>query len=130
MANVLIVDDDADTVNLETDLLESAGYVIQTGGNGAEGLRSLEKGRLPDCIVLDVDMPVLSGPGMAHEMLLHDAGQDKIPIVLVSGRDDVAQVAARMGTKYFLKKATPGYAKNLLETVACALAERQTPVAA
>ena len=130
MANVLIVDDHVDTVELETDLLESAGHRVQTGFNGAEGLKSLAKGRLPDCIVLDVDMPVLSGPAMAHEMLLHDAGGEKIPIVLVSGRDDLAAVAGRMGTPYFLTKGTPGYATSLLEILGRALGERRPPAAA
>jgi len=47
--------------------------------------------------VLDVDMPVLGGPGMAHKMLLHDAGEQNIPILLMSAREDLAQVAGRMG---------------------------------
>jgi CheY-like chemotaxis protein len=78
MANVLIVDDDLDTVELSRELLESAGHLIQTGHTGEEGLKSLDAGPLPDCVMLDVDMPVLSGPGMAHQMLLHDAGEERI----------------------------------------------------
>jgi CheY-like chemotaxis protein len=74
MANVLVVDDSPDTLALTTELLESAGYKIRTGYNGRDGLKSLDEGPLPDCVLLDVDMPVLDGPGMAHEMLLHDAG--------------------------------------------------------
>ena len=85
MANVLIVDDDSDTVECSRELLESAGHKIQTGYNGEDGLKSLDAGPLPDCILLDVDMPVLNGPGMAHQMLLHDAGEERIPILLVSG---------------------------------------------
>lgn len=132
MASVLIVDDQSDIVELSTELLESAGHRVQTGRNGEEGLRSLAAGPLRDCVLLDVDMPVLrlSGPGMAHRMLLHDAGEDRIPILLVSERDDLAEVAGRIGTPYFLAKATPDYGRTLLAILDRALRERRAPAAA
>jgi hypothetical protein len=67
---------------------------------------------------------------MAHEMFLHDAGEEKIPILLVSGRDDLADIAQRMGTPYFLAKATPDYGRTLLTTLDRALRERKAPAAA
>jgi FixJ family two-component response regulator len=130
MANVLIVDDDSDTVECSRELLESAGHRIQTGYNGEEGLKSLNAGPLPDCVLLDVDMPVLSGPEMVHRMLLHDAGEEKIPILLVSGRGNLSEVAGRMGTPYFLMKATPDFGTTLLKILDRALRERRAPLAA
>lgn len=130
MANVLIVDDNLDTLELTIELLESAGHRVQTGHNGAEGLKSLAAGPLPDCVVLDVEMPVLSGPAMAHYMLLHDAGEEKIPIVLVSARDDLSEVAGRIGTPYFLAKGVPDYGKALLKLLDRALGERLAPASA
>jgi CheY-like chemotaxis protein len=127
MANVLIVDDDSDTVEISTALLESSGHRVRTGYNGEEGLKSLGEGKLPDCVLLDVDMPVLSGPGMVHQMLLHDAGEEKIPIVLVSARSDLPEVARRIGTRYFLAKASPDYGDNLLRILGRALRERRAP---
>jgi len=130
MANVLIVDDNPDTVILCTELLESVGHCITKGFSGEEGLRSLRSGPLPDCVLLDVDMPVLSGPEMVRCMLLRDAGAEKIPIVLVSGRVDLCTVARRMGTPYFLAKGIYGYGEALLRILARALAERRAPSAA
>jgi CheY-like chemotaxis protein len=130
MANVLIVDDNPDNVELSAELLESAGHCITKRFNGEEGLKSLNAGPLPDCVLLDVDMPVLSGPEMAHRMLLHGAGQERIPILLVSGRDDLPAVAARMGTPYFLRKACPDYGEALLKVLDRALRERRAPAAA
>ena len=130
MATILIVDDDLDCLDLCRELLESAGHRIRTGHSGKEGLQSLATGPLPDCVLLDVDMPVQTGPEMAHQMLLNDAGEEKIPIVLVSARSDLATVAARMGTPYFLMKASTDYGRVLLETVARALAERRAPACA
>jgi CheY-like chemotaxis protein len=130
MARILIVDDSADAVEVTTKLLESAGHQVQKGYNGEEGLKSLDAGPLPDCVLLDVEMPVLSGPGMAHQMLLHDAGEERIPILLVSGRSDLSEVAARMKTPYFLRKATAGYGTALLAILDRALRERRPPAAA
>ena len=127
MANVLIVDDNFDTVEMSRELLESAGHSIRTENNGAEGLKSLRANPHPDCVLLDVDMPLLNGPGMAHQMVLHDHGEERIPIVLVSGREDLPQLAARVGTPYFLRKASNNYCTMLLEIVARALRERQAP---
>ncbi|HEX7604813.1 MAG TPA: response regulator [Polyangiaceae bacterium] len=127
MANVLIVDDDADILDASVELLESAGHRVRQGTNGAEGLESLDSGPHPDCILMDVDMPVMTGPGMAHHMLLHDAGQEKIPILLVSARDDLEELARRMGTPYFLSKTAPEYGKDLLRILDTALRERRVP---
>ena len=127
MAKLLIVDDDPATVEVATELLESCGHRVQTGRNGEEGLKSLAEGELPDCVLLDVDMPLLSGPGMAHQMQLHDDGEEKIPIVLVSGRPDLPEVARRVGTPYFLAKASADYVESLLALVDRALRERLAP---
>jgi len=37
-------------------------------------------------------------------MFLHDAGQEYIPVVLVSGNEDLAAIAKRMGTPYWMTK--------------------------
>jgi CheY-like chemotaxis protein len=130
MANVLIVDDDYDIAEASKDLLESAGHLVRVGHGGQEGLASLDASPLPDCVLLDVDMPVLNGPEMAHQMLLHDAGEEKIPIVLVSGRRDLPALAARMGTPYFLVKACDDYGELLLTLLGRAVSERRAPTSA
>jgi CheY-like chemotaxis protein len=105
-------------------ILASTGYVVETAANGADGLLALDADGLPDCIVLDVDMPALTGPEMAGAMVRHDHGQEKIPILLVSGRPDLAQIADRVGTPYFLTKGEPGYPRLLLGMLAKILEEK------
>jgi FixJ family two-component response regulator len=129
MANVLIVDDDFDVADASRELLESAGHCVRIGHNGKEGLASLSAA-FPDCLLLDVEMPVMNGPGMVHEMQLHDAGEEKIPIVLVSGRNDLPAVAARMGTPYFLAKGSTNYGEVLLKLLERAIFERRAPASA
>jgi len=130
MANVLIVDDDLDIADVSRELLESVGHRVRIAHNGEEGLASLAAAELPDCVLLDVEMPGLSGPGMAHQMLLHDAGEDRVPILLVSGRNDLPVVAAVMGTPYFLQKASTGYGEALLKILARAVSEKRAPASA
>jgi DNA-binding NtrC family response regulator len=125
MAHLLLVDDDSDVVEAYAELLRSEGHVVHTAGTGEEGLKALRAATLPDVLVLDVDMPVLGGPGMAHKMLLHDAGEEDIPILLMSGRDDLPQIAERMGTPYYLKK--PADIEQFLDLLARALREREAP---
>ncbi len=128
MAHLLLVDDDSDLVEAFAELLRAEGHEVRTARTGEEGLLALRAAPLPDLVVLDVDMPVLGGPGMAHQMLLHDAGEEKIPILLVSGSDSLAQIARRMGTPYFLRK--PCDVGQFLDILGRALRERSAPSSA
>ena len=65
--------------------------------------------------------------GSVHRMLVHDAGEERIPILLVSGRDDLPEVAARMGTPYCLAKGSRDYGTALLAILERALRERRAP---
>ncbi len=128
MAHLLLVDDNNDLVEGLGALLRIEGHQVRTASTGEEGLQVLRAAPLPDAVVLDVEMPVLGGPGMAHEMLLHDAGGQNIPILLMSGRGDLPEIAARMGTPYFLAKT--GDIGPFLELLDRALRERRAPLSA
>lgn len=128
MAHLLLVDDDDDIVEIFAQVLRSKGHEVRSASTGEEGLQALRAAPLPDLLVLDVEMPVLGGPAMAHEMLVHDAGEESIPILLVSAREDLPQIAARMGTRYFLQK--PVEMPLFLEMLDRALRERGAPASA
>jgi DNA-binding NtrC family response regulator len=128
MANLLLVDDDGDLVEALADQLRSEGHEVRTANDGEEGLIALGATFLPNALVLDVDMPILGGVGMAHKMLLHDAGQEKIPIILVSARGDLAEIAKKMGTSYFLRK--PCDLTTFLTLLDRALHEQTPPASA
>jgi CheY-like chemotaxis protein len=76
MAYVLVVDDDVDVGDLLADLLREEGHDVQVARNGREGV-TLLRAKRPDLVLLDVEMPVLTGPEMAYEMLLHDLGWEE-----------------------------------------------------
>jgi CheY-like chemotaxis protein len=124
MADVLVVDDDQFIAQTVADILLGEGHTVRIGENGADGLRLLAE-RLPDLVFLDVEMPMLTGPEMAHRMLIEDAGRELIPIVLLSGVANLRPVAELVGTPYVLGK--PCDLDDLLETAARALTERIAP---
>lgn len=128
MAHILLVDDDDDVVDALAELLRRKEHDVLTASTGEEGLAVLRASSLPDAVVLDVDMPVLGGPGMAHKMLLHDAGEESIPIILMSGRPDLAQIAEEMGTPYYLAK--PATIEAFMTVLDRTLRERHPPTSA
>jgi DNA-binding response OmpR family regulator len=128
VAHLLLVDDDNDIVEALGELLRAEGHTVQSASTGEEGLSVLRASPLPDALVLDVDMPVLGGPGMAHKMLLHDAGEESVPILLMSARQDLPEIAEEMGTSYVVKKPTTIGA--FLLVLDRALRERRAPSSA
>ena len=52
---VLLVDDDADFVESNKDLLEAHGYTVVTAADGAAGLEAAKR-EVPDVMILDVMM--------------------------------------------------------------------------
>jgi two-component system response regulator MprA len=124
MADLLIVDDDQDTAEMLADILAGEGHAIRLAHDGLQALERLKSGSV-DLILLDVEMPRLSGPGMAYHLFLRDLGLENIPIVLLSAKLDLPRVAAAVGTPYFLTK--PYAVDTLLALMARALSERTPP---
>ncbi|HLC84025.1 MAG TPA: response regulator [Bacteroidia bacterium] len=60
MTEILVVDDNKDTVDLITTILEQYGFKVTRAYNGEEALKKISK-KIPDLISLDIMMPGLSG---------------------------------------------------------------------
>jgi PAS domain S-box-containing protein len=58
---ILAVDDEPDTLELYQVLLTQMGHRVTTAANGYEALRILEQFPLPDLVLMDIQMPVMSG---------------------------------------------------------------------
>ena len=80
---ILTIDDDIDGVDALKYLLESEGYVVDSAGNGREGLQHLHDGPKPCVVILDLAMPVMTG----WQFLAArdgDAALAKIPVIVVT----------------------------------------------
>ena len=80
---------------------------------------------LPDLILLDIEMPVLDGPGMAYAAISKNAGRERIPVILSSGYADIDAVADGLGTRYRIAK--PCSLEQLRTLVQRALKEKDPP---
>jgi CheY-like chemotaxis protein len=58
---VLVVDDDADTREALTELLEDHGYMVLGAANGVEAFDLINAGSRPSMILLDLMMPFMDG---------------------------------------------------------------------
>jgi CheY-like chemotaxis protein len=65
-------------------MLEKAGYNVETAHNGKEALDALKGGAEPRVVVLDVSMPVMSGPELLAAMR-EDERLARIPVCVMSG---------------------------------------------
>lgn len=100
---ILVVDDDAGARLIMRAALRKAGYEVRLAEGGHDGLRQFRAAPC-DMVMLDVDMPDLGG----HEVCaaLRAEADPMLPIVMVTGMDDVASVEAayRHGATDFIAK--------------------------
>src|SRR5690348_16518854 len=80
---VLIVDDNPDTLALLESILTSHGYEVTGVGSGSAALALLRSGPSPCLILVDLEMPLMSGADFEKE-LAGDATLKDIPVVVTS----------------------------------------------
>jgi signal transduction histidine kinase len=83
-AQVLVVDDDDDVRETLEMLLTSHGYTVATAENGLLALTRLRGGEIPLAMILDMSMPIMSGPEVIDQ-LGGDPALARIPVCVVSG---------------------------------------------
>jgi CheY-like chemotaxis protein len=81
---VLVVEDDDETSASLCELLEEHGYRVLSGRNGREARERLQDQR-PDCILLDLWMPVQDGWTFAEE--LKAGGFGDVPLVVITAAE-------------------------------------------
>ncbi len=87
---VLIVEDSPIIRRLIRDQVKKLGYVAREAENGAEALVSMQE-KLPDCIILDLMMPVMSGPELLEKM--QESEELKaIPVIVVTALSDMDKI--------------------------------------
>jgi FixJ family two-component response regulator len=116
---VFVVDDDPSARRGLTRLVRAAGLNAESFSSGADFLESEHRDG-PGCIVLDVQMPEMTGPELQEELGKADYS---MPIVFLSAHADVPITAGAMkkGAVDFLTK--PVDAKDLLAAIQESLAQ-------
>ena len=118
---ILIVEDDMDIRELIAEILTEEGYIIATAENGKIGLDYLVGCKLeerPDCIILDLMMPVMTGIQVL-ENLQKDYPNDlaKIPVIIATAKGSPKEDLTNMPSNV-TKIRKPMDVNELIDTVA------------
>ena len=105
MPTIAVVDDDKETRDLLTDLLESEGYEVLSYADGIRALGAFETRPL-DLAILDIRMPQMDG----IELLRRLRQTSDMPVIFMTGWvDDVDElVGLRVGADDFVHKPFSG----------------------
>jgi FixJ family two-component response regulator len=122
-ALIAIVDDEESVRKALSRLLRAAGFSVETYASGAEFLRAVEI-RLPQCVVLDLRMPHVSGFDVQRALKQANA---QVPVVVITGDDspESRADALRQGAKAYLRK--PVDDATLIDAIQTAIRSSQTP---
>jgi class 3 adenylate cyclase len=85
--NVLIVDDNPENIELVKDILDMAGYQSLTAEDGKTALDMVDM-KHPDLILLDVNMPQLSGFDVCRRLKSQPETRN-IPVIMLTAQADV-----------------------------------------
>jgi DNA-binding response OmpR family regulator len=117
---ILIVDDDEGVTQTFARMLRLEGYQVRTAINAETGLRLAEENH-PDCIILDLRMPLLDGVGFLRRLRAHDE-QRTTPVAIVTGdyflddsiSSELHDLGAELRFKPMWLEDLVGLARNLL----------------
>jgi FixJ family two-component response regulator len=114
---IAIVDDEAPVRTGLARLMRSRGYQVAGYASGTDFLRSLDSSR-PDCVLLDLHMPVLSGCEVLAALRKRS---ESIPVIVVTGNADadIPQKVTALGAMSCLNK--PVDAPTLFDAIDSAL---------
>lgn len=120
-ARILIVEDDADSRDALTGILQLAGYLVTPCATGASALQAAAR-EPHDLVVLDLLIPDSDG----FAVLAALRGDHDIPVIILSGLTDPGQKAygLRLGADDYLGK--PFDAQELLARIEARLRRRRS----
>ena len=99
---ILIADDEEDVRALLTEVLDEEDYTVATVDNGQKAVDFVAKSS-PDCVLLDVRMPVMDG--MEAFLKIREISPD-LPVIFITayGSSDLAIKAMKKGAYDYLTK--------------------------
>lgn len=99
---VMVIDDEADLVDIIKSHLEFRGYNVVTASNGAVALEKLKRTD-PSLIILDINMPGMGGLEL-YNKLTGPNGRPKYRVLVLTGRSNLEEVFKYTQIKAFMTK--------------------------
>ena len=117
---IAVVDDDDAIRRALSRLLRGSDFDVLTFGSGREFINSL-RGPRPDCVILDYQMPELTG---AEVLCLLSLAQIQLPVIIMTAYDHpvVREECRRMGAVACIGKCD--LQDQLIVTIAAAIVPR------
>src|SRR6478672_6079491 len=84
MHHVLIIEDNEDVRENTAEILELAGYKVNTAADGKKGLEQVNQAK-PDLIICDIMMPVMDGYEVLHLLSKNEATAN-IPFIFLTAK--------------------------------------------
>lgn len=121
---IMVIDDNIDNIELVTDILRSSKYEVVTVQESTTAV-DVALAELPDLILLDVNMPVLSGFDVIEQFKQHAQLRD-VPVIMLTAMADIDSRVhgLALGAEDYLTK--PFSARELLARVQRSLKAKQT----
>ena len=95
MKTCLVVDDSKVIRKVARHILEALNFNVEEAGDGREALDRCQAGNLPDVILLDWNMPVMSGMEFLR-MLRQRGHSDQPKVVFCTTENDMAHIRAAL----------------------------------
>ncbi len=124
---VLLVEDNAFNQQVARELLEQSGAAVEVANNGQEALAAMVDRRF-DCVLMDVQMPVMDGLEATRRIRRDPALRDTLVVAMTAnaGVDDRARCLAAGMNEFLAKPVVP---ELLAATIARCLGRTTAPVA-
>jgi DNA-binding NtrC family response regulator len=120
LVNILVVDDESGVRDMLSDLLNDAGYAVETAENGKQAIKACEKSPF-DVALIDIELPDIKGTELLNRM---KKLQPKMIKIIITGHPTLESAMKAVNERadgYVLKPFEP---KDLLRKIGELLNEK------
>lgn len=110
LPSILIIDDDPDFSAIMTAKLESAGFVVHSSSNGEEGIEKAAE-LVPDLILLDLEMPSMSGVQVLKK-IKEEEGLQNIKAAFLTSHGESGEENEWLDKKFAAEIGAAGYIRK------------------
>ncbi len=102
MSRILVTDDSSAQRIIVSSIAQNMGHEVETATNGQEALEKIQANP-PDCLLLDLLMPIMDGIGLLEALETHEI---KIPIIVLTAdvQDGLKEQCLEFGVTTFMNK--------------------------